>query len=226
MIIWLPEKMNAASANTLLKMIEEPPPRTLFLMVSENTGMILSTILSRTQLIRVPTLEDDYIRQGLREKGFEDEKVISDAVRKGNGNFSLALVVAENDEQEHSNFELFANLMRLAYQRKLAEIAEWVDKTSGLGRERIKQFLAFGMRMVRENFMLNIHQEDITFLSAEEDEFSRKFAPFINRENVIEIAAAFNDAANHIEANAYARIVLMDMAVSIIMLLRKGAPAR
>lgn len=225
MIIWLPEKMNPPAANALLKMIEEPPPKTLFLMVSENTGLILSTILSRTQLLRVPPLGDEEVRHGLRERGFSDEGIISDAVRKGNGNFSLALVVAENDEQEHANFELFATLMRLAYQRKMGEISEWVDRVSGLGRERIKQFLTFGLRMVRENFMLNIKKDEITFMSGEETEFSRKFAPFINRQNVMEIAAAFNDTANYIEANAYARIALMDMAITIIMQLRKTAPS-
>ncbi len=225
MIIWLPEKMNAAAANTLLKMIEEPPPKTLFLMVSENTGLILSTILSRTQLIRVPPLESGFVRTGLLEQGFTDENIIRDAVKKGNGNFSLALAVAENDEQEHSNFEFFASLMRLAYQRKMAQISEWVDTLTGLGRERIKQFLTFGMRMVRENFMLNIKKDEITFMSGEEETFSRKFSPFINSKNVVEIAEAFNDAANHIEVNAYPRIVLMDMAINIIMQLRKNNPA-
>jgi len=224
MIIWLPEKMNAASANTLLKMIEEPPPRTLFLMASENTGQILTTILSRTQLIRVPPLADEFIRTGLQAKGYSDDKLVSDAVKKGNGNFSMALVVAENDEQEHINFELFAAIMRLAYQRKMADISEWVDRMAGMGRERIKQFLTFGMRMVRENFMLNIKRDEITFMSAEEEDFSRKFSPFIHSGNVMEIAAAFNDAANHIEANAYARIVLMDMSITIIMQLRKANP--
>jgi len=225
MIIWLPEKMNAAAANTLLKMIEEPPPKTLFLMVSENTGQILTTILSRTQLIRVPPLDVDFVRKGLQEKGFSDSKLIEDAVKKGNGNFSLALVVAENDEQEHANFELFASIMRLAYQRKMAEISAWVDSLAGMGRERIKQFLTFGMRMVRENFMLNIKKDEITFMSAEEEDFSRKFSPFIHKDNVMEIATAFNEAANHIEANAYARIVLMDMAITIIMQLRKTGQA-
>jgi DNA polymerase-3 subunit delta' len=224
MIIWLPEKMHRSAANKLLKLIEEPPPLTLILMVSEHTDRILPTILSRTQLLHVPPLEEDLIRQGLLEKYGASEDHLEDAVRKSNGNFNLALNTLREDEQDQQYFEYFTSLMRLTYQRKIIDINDWVDQVAGIGRERQKQLLDYGLRLLRENFMMHMDREKLNFMSSREAEFSDRFSPFIHSGNVHELARQFNDAGNHIEANGNPRIILMDLAIKVIRLLMQKAP--
>jgi DNA polymerase-3 subunit delta' len=139
MVIWLPEKMNQPAANKLLKLIEEPPEKTLILMVSENTDKILPTILSRTQLFHVPPLSESMIREGLLLHENTDQQLVEDAIRKANGNFNMALQTLRQDENERYYFDLFTGLMRLCYSRKIIEINDWVEQVAGLGRERQKQ---------------------------------------------------------------------------------------
>ena len=196
MIIWLPEKVNQAAANKLLKQIEEPPDKTLILMVSENTDRILPTILSRTQLLHVPPLSESLIREGLLKR----------------------------DENELYYFELFSGLMRLCYSRSIIEINDWVEKVAQLGRERQKQLLDYSLKLLRENFMLSLGQKDLNFMSRKEDEFSRKFSPFIHESNIHSLVETFSLAGNHIESNGNPRIIFMDLSIKVIRLLMQKAP--
>ncbi len=224
MIIWLPEKMNQPAANKLLKLIEEPPEKTLILMVAEHTDRILPTILSRTQLVHVPPLSGAEIREGLLNEPGNDPQFLEDAVRKANGNYNLALTTLRKDEQELQYFNLFTGLMRLAYGRKIIEINDWVDDVAGMGRERQKQLLDYSLRLLRENFMLHMAQDDLNFMSSKEAEFSGKFSPFIHEGNVHGLVEQFTLAGNHIEANGHPKIVLMDLSVKVIRLLMQKAP--
>lgn len=224
MIIWLPEKMNQAAANKLLKQIEEPPDKTLILMVSENTDRILPTILSRTQLLLIPPLSESWIREGLLQQDSSDQQMVDDAIRKSNGNFNRALQALRKDENELQYFELFSSLMRLCYSRSIIEINDWVDKVAGLGRERQKQLVDYSLKLLRENFMLSLEQEDLNFMSGKEDEFSRKFSPFIHDGNIHTLVEAFSLAGNHIEANGNPRVILMDLSIQVIRLLMQKAP--
>ena len=219
-VIWLPEKMNRSAANSLLKLIEEPPPKTIFLMVSENTGQILPTILSRTQLIRVPPLQGKIIRETLMKRENINPDLVEDALRKANGNYGVVLTMMENDEQELLYFELFTTFMRHCFQRKIIEINDLVDQFAALGRERQKQFISYSLRLVRENFMLNLKKEELSYMSRKEEEFSKKFSSFIHAANVFGIVEELTMAHNHIEANGNPRIIFMDLAVQIIILLK------
>ena len=218
-VIWLPERMNLPVANKLLKVLEEPPEKTLIVMVSESTDNILPTILSRTQLVRVPPLGADLIREGLLQKGNADPQLLEDAVRRANGNFNQALLTLEQDELELHHFELFTNLMRLAYGRKIIEINDWVDGLAREGRERQKQLLDYSVRMLRESFMLHMKHSELSYMSSREAEFSTRFSPFIHGANVHSLVEEFMLAANHIEANGNPKIVLMDLAIKVIRLL-------
>ncbi len=219
MIIWLPEKMNQPSANKLLKQLEEPPEKTLILMVSENTDLILPTILSRAQLLQVPPVEENHLREGLLGRPGTDPQLLEDAVRKANGNYNKALAALEKDEQELHYFELFTGLMRLCYSREIIKINDWVEGVAGLGRERQKQLLDYSLRLLRENFMLHMEQDALNFMSGKEADFSRKFSPFINAGNIHELAESFTLAGNHIQANGNPRIIFMDLSIKVIMLL-------
>jgi DNA polymerase-3 subunit delta' len=219
MIIWLPERMNNSAANKLLKLIEEPPPKTLIIMVSEQTDRILPTILSRTQLLQVPPLEPAIIREGLMKARGGDNEFMEDAVRKANGNYNVALTTLMKDEQELQYFELFSGIMRLCYSRKIIEINGWVDGIVGIGREKQKQMLDYSLRLLRENFMLHMDQEELNYMSSKEAEFSNKFSRFIHEGNIYGLVEQFNLAGNHIQANGNPRIVFMDLSIKVIRLL-------
>lgn len=219
MIIWLPEKMNATAANKLLKLIEEPPPGTIFILVTESPEEIIATIRSRTQTVKVPRLKDADIRGALQKMNV-NEALISDAVHVANGNFNKALIAIKADELNKYNFEKFVSLMRLCYGKNYPEIVGLVDELAGKGRENQKLFLAYSSRMLRENFMVNIKKNELTHMAAHEDAFSIKFSTFINKKNILQLYEEFNLAYNHISANGYARIVLFDLSMKIIRLLR------
>ena len=222
-LIWLPERMNQQTANKLLKQLEEPPEKTLILMVSESTERILPTILSRTQLVRVPPLEENLLREGLMNIEGGDPDLLEDAVRRANGNFNVALTTLRKDEQELTYFEQFTRLMRLAYARDIIEINGWVEAVAGTGRERQKQLLDYSLRLLRENFMLHMKQAALNFMSRKEAGFSEKFSPFIHEGNIHELVEAFSLAANHIEANGSPKIIFMDLSIKVIRLLMEKA---
>lgn len=190
MLIWLPEKMNAETANALLKLFEEPPAGTHFIMVSDEPDLMLATILSRTQRILVPPMPDDEWRS----------------------------VCPEKDEGQ--DFELFVRLMRLAYQRKAKELREWADEVSAMGRERQKQFLAFAQRMARENFIYNFQQPELNSLTTEQEAFSRNFARFVNERNIISFTDELQRAETDIVQNVNPRMVFFGLALQIIVLLK------
>jgi DNA polymerase-3 subunit delta' len=222
-IIWLPEKMNQSAANKLLKQLEEPPEKTLIIMVSENTDRILPTILSRAQLLHVPPLASDMLREGLLKRHGSDPRLLEDAVRRANGNYNVALATLEKDEQELQHFELFTGIMRLCYSRKIIEINDWVEEVAGMGRERQKQLLDYSLRLLRENFILHMAQADLNYMSEREAGFSEKFNPFIHEGNIHALVETFTEAGNHIEANGNPRIVLMDLSIKVIRLLMQKA---
>jgi len=226
LVIWLPEKMNQSAAASLLKLIEEPPENTLIFMVSENTGQMLPTILSRAQLLFVPPLPEARIREGLMQKEHPDPALVEDAIRKANGNYNTALQTLAQDEQEQLYFRHFTGLMRLCYKREIIKINEWVDQVAALGRERQKQLLGYSTKLLRENFILHLEHEQLNYMSVKEAEFSKNFSPFIHGENIHELVDSFSLAENHIGANGNARIILMDLSISVIRLLMQKSPAQ
>jgi len=221
MIIWLPEKMNAFAANKLLKLIEEPPAKTLFLLVSENSEQMLPTILSRTQLIKIPKVDRESMKNALCDRNGLSPENANDIVHLANGNYFQALNLIDSTEEDNFNFEQFTHLMRLAYQRKVIDVVTWVDEMARIGREKQKGFLAYAIRLIRENFMLNIENREIVYLTQKEMSFSSKFSQFINSENVSQLYEAFNRAYADIEMNAYNKIVFLDLGLKILKLIRK-----
>ena len=220
MIIWMPEKMNQTASNKLLKLIEEPPPMTIFLLVPEDTGPMLPTILSRTQLIRVPRIAEEDLLSALKKKHQLSDEILQSAVKISGGNYVKAEESLMTSEDSAYQLELFIRIMRLAYAREFQEIFEWVEELAGLGRERQKAFLAYAIRMIRENYLLNKEQVELVRMTADEAGFSKKFFPFINDRNVPGMVQELNEASIHIEANAYARIVFLDFALKLVKLIR------
>jgi DNA polymerase-3 subunit delta' len=219
--MWLPEKMNASAANTLLKIIEEPPTKTLFILVSENSEQIISTILSRTQLIKIPQIDSESLQMALCDRlSLSVDKAI-DIVHLSNGNYLNALNLIDTTDENIENHDRFVELMRHCYQNKIIEIVDWVESISTIGREKQKSFLEYAIRMIRENFMLNLNQKKIVYLTQQEAEFSNKFFPFINKDNVFSIYEHLNRSCADIEMNANGKIVFLDLGLKLVKLINK-----
>ena len=218
-IIWLPEKMKVECANKLLKLLEEPPAQTVFLLVSEEPDRILPTILSRTQRINFPRLEDAEIAEALKVRfGLQDTDA-AETARLAEGSYLQALEIIHLSEDTQLFFGLFVSLMRLAYQRKVKEMREWSDTVAAMGRERQKDFLTYCQRMVRESFVANFHRKEMNYMNREEENFTIRFAPFINERNVMGITDELAEAQTHIEQNVNPRMVFFDFALKMIVLL-------
>ncbi|MCF8371282.1 MAG: DNA polymerase III subunit delta [Bacteroidales bacterium] len=220
MIIWQPDKMNLAAANKLLKLIEEPPEKTLFLLVCEDQEQLLKTILSRTQIVAVTQIDPASLQHHLADNFEISEDEALNIVNLCHGSFLEAQNLIRSSDESRFNFENFSNLMRICYKKDVVAINAWVDEISRIGREKQKSFMEYSLRLVRESFMLNQKQDRISFLAKEEKEFASKFSPFINERNTAQIYEQLNQAHFHIERNGYAKLVFMDMSLNMIKLLK------
>jgi DNA polymerase-3 subunit delta' len=222
MIIWLPEKMHNATANKLLKMIEEPPEKTLFLLVCEEYDKVIPTILSRCQLVKIRAFTNDEIKSYLRSTYGTTDIKASEIARVANGNIIRAIELCVSDESSAIHLDSFRRLMRFAWKRDVISIIDWAEEMAGTGREAQKNYFLFALRLLRENLMLSLQQlqNNIVFLAGEEAEFSEKFHPFINKNNIYPLVDEFNLAYSHIEANGNAKIVFLDLGLRVTRLIR------
>jgi len=227
MIIWLAEKMDQKPANKLLKILEEPPEKTLFLLIAESSDKILPTILSRTQIFRVPKIDSQSLSQYMTTKELCDAQQATNIANISNGNLAAALDILQSSDDSEYYLERFMQLMRICWKvwsnkQSMLDLIGWCEQiTSKLGREQQKAFLLYCLRMVRENFALNREKPELTFLTEAENEFSQKFNSFIHPDNIHQLANEFNTAYYHIESNGNKNIVFMDMACKIVMLMKK-----
>lgn len=220
-IIWLPELMHPVAANKLLKIIEEPPAGTLFMLVSEKTDKVLGTIVSRTQYVEFKPLPEALISRYLQEHNGLQAADANDVAHFSQGNLVRAGQQLMATRDTNLFFDLFVLLMRLSYSRKVKDLMEWSEQVGSWGREKQKNFLTYCQRMVRENFIYNFRRPQMNHMEQKEADFAVRFARFVNERNVIGIMDEFAAAQRDIEQNANARIVLFDLALHIIVLLIK-----
>lgn len=220
-IIWLPERLNDTSANQLLKLIEEPPVKTVFLFVSEAPEQLLETIRSRTQRFDMRQIDTDIIEHALVVlRGIEPESAHIVA-RMANGSWTNAVKALKANNENKQFLEHFMSLMRLAYQRDVKELRKWSDTMSGLGREKQRRLLTYFLRMLRESFMSNFHRPDLNYMSPEEQQFTSKFGRFIHEDNIEEFYDLLSRAIRDLGQNANARIVFFELTLKTIILLRR-----
>ncbi len=218
-IIWLPERMNQECANKILKLLEEPPRQTVFIMVCQEPDRLLETIRSRVQRIDVRRISDEDICQALiTKRGISEEQALRIS-RMAGGSWLAALEMLSADSENEQFLDLFQILMRLAYQRKVEDLKAWSERMAAMGRERQKRFLTYFLRLIRENFMYNFQQQELCYMTQREEEFARNFARFINEANVLPITDLANKAIRDIGQNANAKIVFFDFALQMIVLL-------
>jgi DNA polymerase-3 subunit delta' len=222
MIIWLPEKMHQATANKLLKMIEEPPEKTLFLLVSEEPDKVIPTILSRCQLVKVPSFNSRDIEKYLINRFNLALDKAADISRVSNGNITRAIELCENEDSSLANLERFKSLMRFAWKRDVISLINWSEEIASTGREAQKNFISFSLRLLRENLMLSLDQlkNRLVYLTGNEADFSVKFHPSINQSNIYPLNEELNLVYSHIESNGNAKIIFLDLALKVTRLIR------
>ena len=218
-IVWLPERMNIECANKLLKLIEEPPQQTVFIMVCEEPDKLLETIRSRVQRIDVKKIDNESVELALVEQRGISQEVAHRIARLANGNWLKALDELQVGSENQQFLDLYISLMRLAYQRKIKDLRKWSEVMAAFGREKQKRWLSYFLKMARENFMYNFRQEELNYMTQEEENFARNFARFINEGNILPISDLANRAIRDIGQNANAKIVFFDLALQMIVLL-------
>lgn len=220
LIMWLPEKMNPECSNKLLKIIEEPFAKTLFLMVSEHPEQIINTIQSRLQRIHIPPLEKDRIRDHLMSQAGITAERAEEYAHIASGSWHKALRLLNETEEQVYNQEKFASLMRLCWERKMLPVNEWVSEITTLGRERQKNFLQHAIRMIRENFVKNFGIDHLNYMTEREKNFSVRFSPYIHEGNVIPLGEEFERAYSDVSRNGNAKIIFTDLCIKVMQNIR------
>ena len=219
-LIWLPEYMKDDCANKMLKLLEEPPQQTIFILVSEHPERLLETIRSRVQRIDVKQLTADDICTTLQQQRGIEADTARRIARMAGGNWLKAVEMLSGESETLEYFEEFKTIMRLAYQRRVKELRLWSEHIQkDYGRERQRSMLDYFRRLVRENFVFNFEQPELNYMTQEEENFARNFARFINEANVVDMDLLFEKAQRDIAQNTTAKIVLFDMALQLIVLL-------
>ncbi len=225
LIIWMIEKLHHSASPKLLKILEEPPEKTLFLLITENYEKVLTTIISRTQLVKLPKYTTDLIRNELIEKyGCEVTKA-SQIARMADGNMAYALNL-KNEGSNTEFYELYVELMRKSYtfvkqKKEYKELNELILRISKYGREQQKAFLIYCLDMMRQCILINQSSSELTRLTDNEELFLNKFSPFVHPNNIADIHEEVNKAIFHIERNGSAKIVLTDFAIQLGILMKR-----
>ena len=222
MIIWHAEKMNQQCANSLLKLLEEPPAGTIFILTTDAPEQILETIISRTQRIDFKRIPEQDISGRLQGPGYGlDAETAQKIAHLSGGSWLKAVSALRVNAESEEFFDYFTQLMRLSYGRRLKDLKLWADGIAGGGREWQKRFLAYCQRMIRENFICNFHNPELNYMTEQERQFSVKFAPFVNENNIIGLMDTLTDAQRDIEQNVNSKMVFFDLSLKTIMLMKQ-----
>ena len=226
MVIWMVEKLFHAAAPKLLKILEEPPDKTLFLLISKNPDQIINTILSRCQLVKIPRLRDEDLRVQLESDFPGSTEKIASIVPLAEGSYSKAYNILVEDEEESYLVETFIKWMRLCYTSKVKPLLEFINEISRIGRERQKLFLSYSSRTIRNGLLLHYSVAQLARLNKEEEEFLANFRHFITGANILQMTRALEEAEYHIERNANPNILFTDLSLTMAALLKKAEGKR
>jgi DNA polymerase-3 subunit delta' len=219
MLVWLPELMDPNAANKLLKVLEEPEPNTAFVLVGHANEQILPTILSRTQLVKVPSLNPAEVADGLRERypdmSMDDCRAIG---ARSDGDILDAYAMAEKSEEEL--FVFFRDWLRACYGNKVPDTVEFGEYFGKMGREKQKAFMRYALFLIRQCVLHGQQVPQLVRSYGEELEFVKKFSPFVNPRNAEGIRLELETAHGHLERNANPKVLFMDLSYRMNGLLR------
>lgn len=220
LIIWMPERMNNQASNKILKILEEPPKNTLFILVAEDTDQLLGTILSRTQIIKLAPLSDAEIIQGLKSQFKIPETEAQGISHLASGNYQIATQLTHRNKIGDFNRNEFAAWMRLCFTKDVNKLMKWSADMGKQKRENLKLFFKYALHMFRESLILNYSDHNLLRLEGAEKEFAVKFAPYINQANCVRMINEFEEAIANTERNANAKILLFDLSIQVMKLIK------
>lgn len=218
LIIWLPEYLGK-EGNRLLKLIEEPPEKTLFILVAEKQELILNTILSRCQIVKINGLSDDEIKNALVQNENIEIQAAEMASQLAAGNFNEALKFAQNKEDNHADF--FLEWLRKCYKGNGVDLVDWTERFAKMGREVQKQFVHYALHFLREFMLLKITQTDQIRLQTKELATAKKMIPVIEFDQIDKIVHLLSESVYHIERNANPKILFLDVSIQMNKILRR-----
>ena len=227
MIIWMADKMNIDASNKLLKLLEEPTDRTVFILISENEEDIIQTIRSRCQVLHFNGLPESVITEALVSRENIDEKEAFKIAHQAQGNYNKALHILKEDNEEVPFEKWFVEWVRAAFKAKgnaaaIQELISWSEQIAGLGREAQKKFLNYCIDMFRQALLLNYQADSLVYMEPTVEKFKlENFAPFVNGNNISEIFKELSDASYHIERNGNAKLILTDLSIKLTRLIHK-----
>lgn len=220
-IIWMAEKMRVDTANKLLKLLEEPPEKTVFLLIAEDAEELLATIKSRTVLVKIPAIEPAAIESALQTRLGCDPQQAHNAAMISEGNWLNACHSVKESEDRKFFFTTFQQWMRLCFRAAYSEIIDFSANIKTLGREKQKELLDYGLRIIRNALLFNNNLAEIVMLPDDEKKFNANFAPFVNAANLAQIADLFEEAIRQIERNGNAQIIFTDVSFKMVVLLKR-----
>ena len=220
-IIWMAEKMRVDTANKLLKLLEEPPEKTVFLLIAEDAEELLATIKSRTVLVKIPAIETNALEKALVERMSCQPNQAHDAAIISEGNWITACHSVQDSEEHKFFFTTFQQWMRLCFLNAMSQLIDFANNIKTIGRERQKELLNYGLKVVRNAMLINNNLSDLVMLPNDEKNFVAKFAPFINPANTMQITELFEESINQIERNGNAQIIFLDDSFKLVLLLKK-----
>ena len=229
MLIWMAEKMNTSAANKLLKLIEEPPSKTVFILIAEDEGQIISTIRSRCQVLHFPSLTDAVITDALQKNYQLDETTATKIAHQANGNYNKACDLVYHDSEDLQFEEWFVFWIRSAFKSKgnktaIHDLISWSDEVARTGRETQKQFLQFCIDFFRQALLMNYNARELVYMTPKSKNFKlENFAPFVHNGNILDITQELENAIYHIERNGNSKIILTDLSIKLTRLLHKKA---
>ena len=228
-IIWMAERMDASPANKLLKTFEEPPEDTLIFLVAERYELLLPTVRSRAQLVKIPKLKENDIKIALNHAAETNSNInlsnINHIVTNATGNWNKAFTLSTQTEEDQTNFENFREWLLLCYKFDYPAIFKFVQKLGGLGREKQKNFLRYGLQVVHNSIQINNKNGQVVAGGNNEKTFFNSFAKYINQANQYDFYNALNEAIYHIERNAHPAILFGDLSLTLAVLLNRGRKA-
>lgn len=219
-ILWMPEYLRNDTANKLLKVLEEPPAKTIFILVANNTEQIISTILSRVQVIHIPKVDDVTVRTELEQSGLSHDKA-ADIAHFADGNWSLAVTLSASDDPNQMLTAAFVDWMRACYKKDMIAMNKFSEARHAESRNDQQQFLHYALSKVRDNLVLNYAGHDLVRMNQQERDFSVKFSPFINDTNAVEMMELLTEAHTDIGRNAYSKLSFMDVSIKMHYLLTR-----
>ena len=232
MIIWMADKMNIAASNKLLKLIEEPPDKTLLILITESEDQLLHTIRSRCQMVRLSPLSENDMVNALMERANVDDSTAVKIAHQADGDWNKGLQLLHNSNSDEQFEQWFVDWVRTAFRAKgnaavLQDLITWSETIAGTGRETQKSFLNYCLQFFRQAMLMNYKADKLVYINTPSTGFDMtKFAPFIHSMNIAEIYRELNEAIYHIERNANARIVLLDLSIKLTRLLHQKETAQ